>query len=564
MTRECSRDRADAVDESWATVSHAHDVYHIHTDASEDGRGASDEEIVEETESDSGGTSATSPESTITVGEWNIHGLGDYKQRELLSVTAALEIDVLAVCETHLEHPEQLVHWARCVEADAAGARYRWYGRAAVRASSSERGRGSGGVGLLVRRDWTDRCVSLPECDHPCLHFIRLDPRDMPFALFIGVAYAVPVGSPRAELNGDLLTELEERVAQYSSLGMVLVLGDFNVHVACMPSTIRGELRDALAPLDGATTVLERRSVDTDGMGDPDEAPTSGADFITRMDAAGLVVLNGLCAVGDGTKAEATHGSRSVIDLALVSSDHWRLMDSVRVEPRARDQVASDHELIVTAVRYEPVAASEGDPAIGSAEPDGVSFLIRDTRYNTATRGNDEHFSEFEAQCTAVLPALTAAWKAQSDSGDPVEVEAAWAEFTSRVHSIAGATLGERRQRGPRACVVQAPGRPGDAALRAWKADRKRLRARLAALEPPDTERQQLLRRQLRVVDGHIKNHLRAELRAAQQREIRRVQSLRRCQMREHWRELKRIGNLLPPPTTVPAAVLDAASVERT
>ena len=562
MTRECSRGGSDAADESWATVSQAHDVYHIHTDASEDDRGGPDEKIVEEVESDDGGTSVTLPESTISVGEWNINGLGDYKQLELLSVTAALEIDVLAVCETHLEHPEQLVHWARAVESDAAGSQYRWYGRAAVRASRSERGRGSGGVGLLVRRDWADRCVSLPECDHPCLHFIRLDPRDLPFSLFIGVAYAVPIGSARAGRNSDLLAELEERSAQYSALGMVLVLGDFNVHIACMPSTVLNGSFGGLASFDEPATVLDRRSVDTDGMGDPDEAPTRGADFITRMDAAGLVVLNGLCAVGDGSKAEATHSTRSVIDLILVSSDHWQLMDSVRVEPRGRDQVASDHELIVTAVRYAPVVVPEANAAIASAVPDGVSYLIRGTRYNTATRGNDEHFSEFEAQCTAVLPALTAAWNEQSDAGCPVEVEAAWAEFTSRVHSIAGATLGERRQRQPRSLVAHAQRRPGDAALRAWKSDRRAIWAQLRNLPPSEAGREPILRGQLRAIGRHIRNHLQTALRSAQEREISKVQSLRRCQMREHWRELKRIGNLLPPPPTVPAVVLDAASVE--
>ena len=64
------------------------------------------------------------------------------------------------------------------------------------------------------------------------------------------------------------------------------------------------------------------------------------------MDAARLVVLNGLCAVGDGTAAEVTFGERSVIDLMLVSAGHWELMDSVRVLHDARGEVASDHELI--------------------------------------------------------------------------------------------------------------------------------------------------------------------------------------------------------------------------
>ena len=90
-----------------------------------------------------------------------------------------------------------------------------------------------------------------------------------------------------------------------------------------------------------------------------DEVPARGAAFIDRMDAAGLVVLNGLCAVGDGRKAEATYGVRSVIDFILVDTDHWPLMESVQVVPGARGVVSSDHELITSSVCYRPVRRRE-------------------------------------------------------------------------------------------------------------------------------------------------------------------------------------------------------------
>jgi hypothetical protein len=48
------------------------------------------------------------PESTETVGCWNIYGLASYKQELLLHYSAQAPLDVLAGCETHLINPEQL------------------------------------------------------------------------------------------------------------------------------------------------------------------------------------------------------------------------------------------------------------------------------------------------------------------------------------------------------------------------------------------------------------------------------------------------------------------------
>src|SRR5690606_19135637 len=47
----------------------------------------------------------------LTVGEWNIHGLSDYKQQQLLHTLADAKLDVIAIVETHLANAEELQHW---------------------------------------------------------------------------------------------------------------------------------------------------------------------------------------------------------------------------------------------------------------------------------------------------------------------------------------------------------------------------------------------------------------------------------------------------------------------
>ena len=139
-------------------------------------------------------------QAKVSIGSWNINGLGDYKQHNLIGTAHELKLDVLALCETHLVNSEQLVQWERCIKSTG---QYQWHGRAARPTGSDGHGRGSGGVGIMVRSDWSDHITSMPECDHECLHFVRLDLPDSPFPMFFGTAYLVPVGSPFFDDNMD-------------------------------------------------------------------------------------------------------------------------------------------------------------------------------------------------------------------------------------------------------------------------------------------------------------------------------------------------------------------------
>lgn len=347
----------------------------------------------------------------LSMACWNIHGLREHKQPHLLSLMTQLQLSVLAVCETHLANQEQHVQWE--VEVDRS--QCVWHGRSAVQRTDCTRGRGSGGVGLLVKREWRDHCISMPDCEHSGLHFIRLQLADMPSPVYIGVAYLAPIGSSRYSDNEHLLSELVERVTLYAAMGAVVVLGDFNVHIGCTPSTLtlveqllRPEQECVSEPLElDASLELSRRSVDVDDSELTDGVSSDGASFIRLMDSVGMVVLNGLTALGSGLPAEATFGSHSVIDFVLVDSAHWQDAVEVSVETKwARPALESDHEMILTGLWYTPSAYQQRKQHAVVASP----LAVNTVRYHTNAKGDSEYFKSYRNECTRVLEPLTQQW----------------------------------------------------------------------------------------------------------------------------------------------------------
>jgi len=350
---------------------------------------------------------------------------------------------------------------------------------------------------------------------HPCLLFVRLELPDAPWPIYFGVLYAVPIGSAREDSNKELLSELEELSAQYRRLGMVVVCGDFNSHIACIPSTLLSSIDNASdeeEKLEAQVKVLERNSVDVAEGVSVDAQPAAGAAFMDRMDAAGLVGLNGLCEVGDGRKAEATFGAKSVIDFILVDADHWRLMNSVKVEFGACAEVASDHQLVRSAVRYHPVAGRARLVEEGVAASDNVSYLINSTRYRTASNGNPTYFDEFEGRCREVLPGLMKSWTERARSEEGLQVESAWAEFTSKVEAVCVSTLGVRRKRRTKSSSI----RRAHGEVREWCKQRRDIWKRIHQVLPCERQLRQEMEKELLPLNRRSKNCLRGQIRVQQ------------------------------------------------
>ena len=507
-------------------------------------------------------------ERRVRFGTWNIHGLSDHKQEALLVTLVDEEIDILAVTESHLVTSEQWSQWHRCVQKDG---RFLWMGRPARAPRGAGAGRGSGGVGLLVRADWGDQVAVLEECQHDLLHFMRVDLPDAPFPLVFGVAYCPPVGSYRYEGNADLLEELEERVALYRSSGAAVCIGgDFNQHIAEYPSTIastRNVLRGA-DPTDADDSEedeyeeqLVRSSVDARGNDEPGGAYASSIAFVNRMDNAGMVILNGLSDVGEGTPAYATRrgGGGSVIDFILINSEHWRHMESVIVRKEAADGVLTDHHLTTSELRYDPIEINDGRTAPARKLLDSVSFLISSEKYAVEARGDKAHFRRFQDAFASSMAPMLERWTAEASEGVEPSVEERWGDVARKIRSCAAECLPRSKPGAHQTPARRA--RPRDQALKQWKRRRAQL-TREKSQHVRSSEEWVLLDDQYRQLGNRMKHHFRKIVHNREREEIAKIRQLQGIDRRSYWSALR---GLVGPSTAsgkVPAAAVDFSGVE--
>jgi len=500
------------------------------------------------------------PESQrVHCGSWNIHGLSQGKQADLIAAACQQRLDILALCETHLDNPEQLVRWQTIVDSSD---RFVWFGRPAVR--QSERGRASGGVGILIRSDWADHITVLPPCDHPCLLFVRLDLPDCPFPITVGVVYMVPVGSQRYRDNDALLSEMEERVAQYQSIGLTLIMGDFNTHIGCHPSVVLSPILDlsmrGSGPIDGEDEPDLHLTRSSD---DPD-ASSKGIALLARLDASGIIVLNGLDAVGSGGRAEATIGVRRVIDLVLVDSDHWRHMSSVTVQHAARAKVVSDHRLITTHISYQPADPGQLNPRRISEPSDDTSFLISASRYRVNSRGDPHYWDQFRAECVDALSTVLECWRMRDEVVDSslIDPERNWSELVCAIRHAADATIGVQADAPDR--LRTGDGRPFyDRLVREFQRQRASI-LREQRTSMPGSARWTALEAELRRIGHCMQRRRRSQVQDQQTRAVERMQQLRQTQTAEHWAQLERIGGMRRASVPIPLTALNHRSEEVT
>ena len=436
------------------------------------------------------------------------------------------EIDVLALCETHLVNSEQCTQWDRCV---GKSNYYNWIGRPAQPPIGNSHGRGSGGVGILIRKSWDPYIRHLPPCRHDCLIFIRIDPPATPFPLFIGVVYAVPIGSTRYDDNIELFNELEERIISYSALGAVVIMGDFNIHIGEYPSTIIATDSDP----DSSDRILDRSSVDTVGMDCIDGVPARGSEFVNRMNTLDMVVLNGLHCVGDGMIAMATHGTHSVIDLILINTEYMNHMQSVQVISDDTHHIPSDHRLVISSLNY---SSSDIASSPSSLTPNASSSFITDTRYRIRSQGDCRHFNRYQQECITMLGEMTDRWRIDNDN----DIEKVWYEFETAVHSIAQSTIGERKKSDT---TCQWYRYRDDVLLQQWIRNLNSVNQQIRD-NYLDDDTLHRLRSNKKHIEKSIKRHKRRRIHEREEAEIKRICALKHRMKKEYWAALKRIGNL--------------------
>lgn len=90
----------------------------------------------------------------LHVGAWNVNGLTDYKQGELLHCLQAHGLNVVAISETHLINEEECADWAKEVHAHHG---FVWFGRSARQLQDLDRTGAGLGDALQLR---TGRSIS--------------------------------------------------------------------------------------------------------------------------------------------------------------------------------------------------------------------------------------------------------------------------------------------------------------------------------------------------------------------------------------------------------------------
>ena len=226
---------------------------------------------------------------------------------------------------------------------------------------------------------------------------------------------------------------------------------------------------------DGYEEQLIRSSVDVRGSDEPGGAYASSIAFVNRMDNAGMVILNGLRDVGEGTPAHATRrgGGGSVIDFILVNSEHWRHMESVIVKEEAADGVLTDHHLTTSELRYDPIEINDGQAAPARKPLDSVSFLISSEKYAVEARGDKAHFRRFENAFASSMAPMLERWTAEASDGVEPSVEDRWGDVAREIRTCAAECLPK-----PKPGAHHTPARrnrPGDQALKQWKRRRAQI-----------------------------------------------------------------------------------------
>lgn len=508
----------------------------------------------------------------IHVSSWNISGLADYKQYSVLQLAYHSHVDILCICETHLVNEEQLIQWQQNVDQHGF---YSWVGRSAIRLKKNERGRGSGGIGILIRKDWDPYVIHITPCQHDCLIFTQLQLPSCPFTLTVGAAYLVPPGCHRFKDNEYLLCELEEVTSIYQRTGMVLIAGDFNIHIGQLPSVAWSDaaiigsnhLVNSGHVADSMSQYFLRTSMDPIGDSVMDDdgkvSQTRGSQFVDRMNMLGLLILNGLIDIGEGHVAEATRGSQSVIDYFLVDSNYWQCMSSVRVVKEEHTGMISDHKLISVTIRFndkrQTGSHSAIDPNVGAV--DVISALINCDRFHTASRGDESHWREFISQCKSTLTPLLESWRHSMSVGETVEVETAWADFTHHLRQTAANTIGLAAKKDGRKNKSHTVHGHASSQLRQCQHARHKLwrsKYRHAAMR---IEWPLYFKQKERKLNDRIKHHLRTAIRWKQMHDISVMAAMRGNRMREHWYALKRLGSLHSIAPPIPTLALDSSGL---
>lgn len=204
---------------------------------------------------------------------------------------------------------------------------------------------GEGGIGFLVNKR-VGRIEEVRVSKKNEILWIKVTSKE---DLFLAVVYMTPEGSTRDSDSQQLLLELEKDILEFSKLGRVIVMGDFNTRIGNVESSIlKNDVRYS----------FPRRNQDHKFGSQIRER---GIRFVESMNACNMVILNGLETEAECTCINITKG-QSVVDYIIIQ-DKLILKEEVKKRSRYRTNTmkvwteeitrVSDHRLVTCEIEIE-------------------------------------------------------------------------------------------------------------------------------------------------------------------------------------------------------------------
>ena len=253
----------------------------------------------------------------LRLGTWNTRGLAGnaVKQLEVLGIVRQLSLDILAVQET----------WETQQHRVAKPLGFMWCGQPRLQQTNR---RGEGGVGFFISDAISDRVTLQEGVQYPQSMWVRVRARTGRPAsdIFVACIYMPVDGAPAAELQ-TAYEQLQQDVARFQQLGLVVLLGDFNARCgrASQPGSTQGEYGEET--LNG-----------------------SGTRLLTMLEAASLYLANGRrpCASPQWTRVQGAQ--KSIID--YIASTYATVAFMQATLHVSSIDITSDHFLVSASIPF--------------------------------------------------------------------------------------------------------------------------------------------------------------------------------------------------------------------
>ena len=255
---------------------------------------------------------------SLKIGMLNVDGLSPSSLEDVRSACARKTLDVCVLLETHRRHEE--------LGDDVAIAGYDLH---EVRRSDVAGDRGGGGLAFYTRQaDGILFKEYSPPVADPGLHYVRnerfwltTESLLMKTAL-CGVYLACQHGDDRfASWNDGLLLTLRSEAAALRSKGYRIVfVGDFNAHIGSMPG--RGIL------------------------GNHPDVNHNGERFLRFLEEGSFRHVNGERELVTGLWTRQRGGSKTILDYAVISSEHIGSVESLFLDDHGQYAGSSDHNFL--------------------------------------------------------------------------------------------------------------------------------------------------------------------------------------------------------------------------